>query len=155
GARPRQKQCPHLAQIIVQDRLAARAALLLKQLAQPLARQPRLGAQQPMNLIAKRIELRRPQRAPIPRRLRRAQRAPERVTAVTGAANDLLDRQPLHENASGGSPPTAPPRPQPPPHSMSNDRARLTTTPDDAAAPPRGQLSTGVSRSVLNRRRQL
>ena len=96
-ARPRQKQRPHLTQVIVEDRLAARIALLLKHLAQPLARQPRIVTQQPVHLVAERIQLRRPRRPPIARRLARAQRAPDRVTAVAGAPDDLLDRQPLHE----------------------------------------------------------
>jgi hypothetical protein len=44
-ARPRQKQRPHLAQVVIQDRLAPVVTLLLEQLAHPLARQPRIRTQ--------------------------------------------------------------------------------------------------------------
>jgi hypothetical protein len=97
GTRPRQKQRPHLAQVVVQDRLAARVALLLQELAHPRARQPRLCVQQPVDLLTEGIELRRPRQPPIARRHGRAQRPPDRVTAVARAPDDLLDRQPLHE----------------------------------------------------------
>src|SRR5262249_54667235 len=97
GARPRQKQRPHLAQVVVEDRLAPGVALLLEQLPHPLTGKPRLRTQQPVHLVAERIELRRPRRTPITRRLNRAQRPSDRVTAVARAPDDLLDRQPLHE----------------------------------------------------------
>jgi hypothetical protein len=60
GARPRQKQRPHLAQVIIDDRLATGVALLLEQLAHPLARQPRILPATTGALLAERIELRRP-----------------------------------------------------------------------------------------------
>jgi hypothetical protein len=57
----------------------------------------RIRPQQTVDLLAERIQLRRPRPPPIPWRLSRTQRPPDRVTAVTGAPDDLLDRQPLHE----------------------------------------------------------
>ncbi len=50
-----------------------------------------------MHFVAERIQLRRPRRTPIARRLSRAQRPPDRVAAMARAAGDLFDRQPLHE----------------------------------------------------------
>ncbi len=155
AARPRQKQGSHLAHVVIEDRLAARVALLLQKLPQPLARQPRIGAQQPVDLLAERVQLRRPQPPPIPGRLSRAQRPPDRVTAVAGAPDDLLDRQPLHKIQAADLRPLLHPD-----HNLL--LARHVTTqrgsrPPRTAprAPPRGQLSTGVRGSVSNRRRYL
>src|SRR6266536_2853735 len=152
-ARPRQKQRPHLAQVIVEDRLGADVALLLEQLAHPLARQPRIQTQQPLHLVAKRVELRRARRAPILGRRARAQRTPDRVTTVAGAPDDLLDRQPLHEIQAADLRPLLHPD-----HNLPLARNRSTergSRPTRTAppAPSAGQLSTGHRGSVLNRRR--
>src|SRR5207245_9580406 len=42
----------HLAQVVVEDRLAADVALLLEQLANPLARKPGIRTQQPVHFLA-------------------------------------------------------------------------------------------------------
>src|SRR5262249_50411063 len=50
-----------------------------------------------MNLVLERIQLRRHQRPPIPRRLRRAQRAPDRVPIDPIPPRELLDPNPTNE----------------------------------------------------------
>src|SRR5262249_45240729 len=153
GARPRQKQRPHLAQVVVEDRLATGVALLLEQLPHPLTGKPRLRTQQPVHLVAERIELRRPRRTPITRRLNRAQRPSDRVTAVARAPDDLLDRQPLHEIQATDLRPLLHPD-----HNLL--LARTTILSEALDHPGRhhrrrqgGQLSTGLRGSVFNRRR--
>src|SRR5262249_39564356 len=107
---------------------------LLEQLPNPLTGKPRLRTQQPVHLVAERIELRRPRRTPITRRLNRAQRPSDRVTAVARAPDDLLDRQPLHEIQATDLRPLL----HPPPRSTHNrDRgSRPPRTPPQA--PPGG-----------------
>jgi hypothetical protein len=153
GTRPRQKQRPNLAQIVIEDRLPAHIALLLQKLAQSLPRQARVRSQKPVDLLTERIKLRRPRRPPIPRRLRRAQRPPDRVAAVAGTPRDLLDRQPPHEIRAADLRPLLHPD-----HNLLLARTASTERglrPDRTAPhpPPAGQLSTGVRGSVLNRRR--
>jgi hypothetical protein len=94
---PPQKARPDLAHVIVEDRLAAHIAQLPSQLSQPLRRNARIGPQLLLDPGLERIELRRTRRPPVARRLSRAKRTPDRLPVTTGAAMDLLDRQPLHE----------------------------------------------------------
>jgi len=51
------KQRAHLAQVVIDDRLAAPIAQRLDQLADPDTGQLRLVVQQPMDLLLKRVEL--------------------------------------------------------------------------------------------------
>lgn len=73
------EQRPHLAQIVIEDRLAAIPPQRLEQLADPNPGQSRITVQQPMDLRLEPVELRPPLPPRIPRRLRRAQRRPDRV----------------------------------------------------------------------------
>ena len=58
--RRRREQRPHLAQVVIDDRLAAIEAQRRDQLPDPLTRQRRIAVEQPMDLVLERIELRRP-----------------------------------------------------------------------------------------------
>jgi hypothetical protein len=62
------EQRPDLAQVVVDDRLLPIEAERLDQLPDPDAGQLRIAAQQPVDLILKRVQLRRPPRALIARR---------------------------------------------------------------------------------------
>jgi hypothetical protein len=95
AARPRQKQRPHLAQVVVEDRLAARVAEPGDQLADARAGQARLGAEQTVDLLLERVELGGTERARVPRRPLAAERLADRVAIALGAAGDLPNRQPL------------------------------------------------------------
>jgi hypothetical protein len=64
---PPLEQRPDLAQVVVEDRLCARIAQRLDQLADPLAGKLRIGLQQAVDLVLERIELRRSWRALIAR----------------------------------------------------------------------------------------
>ncbi len=97
GPRRRSKQRPDLAQVVVEDRLAALVAELGQPLAHDRPRQARVLAQQPVDLLPERLELRRPHRPPVARRLARTQHPANGVAAVAAAADDLLDREPLDE----------------------------------------------------------
>ena len=87
---PRRVERAQLAHVVVEDRLAARIALLLDQLADPLGRDPRVLLQQALDLLAERVELRRPGRARIVRRLARLERAADRLAVKARAAVDLV-----------------------------------------------------------------
>src|SRR6202007_1022832 len=63
-----QKQRAHLAQVVIDDRLAADKAERLDQLPDPDARQLRVLAKQPVDLLLERIELGRSLRAAEARR---------------------------------------------------------------------------------------
>jgi hypothetical protein len=65
---PALEQRPDVAQVVIEDRLRPVVAELLDQLADALARDPRVVAQQAMDLVLERVELRRPPRALIARR---------------------------------------------------------------------------------------
>src|SRR5207248_7990898 len=65
---PYQKPRPHLAHVLVEDRLAARVAELGRKLAQPLRLDRRLGPQLLTDPLPVRIELRPNSRTPVPRR---------------------------------------------------------------------------------------
>jgi hypothetical protein len=86
---------PDLAQIVVEDRLAAVVAERLDQLADALARQPRVLLQEAPDLVLERIELRRPRRALVARRPLAPQRTADSVAVVAGAPHDLVDRKPV------------------------------------------------------------
>ena len=93
----RRKQRPHLAQIVIDDRLAALEPERRDQLPHPLPRHLRILLEQPMDLVLERIQLRPRRRAPIPRRRRRPQRRPDRVAAQPGPPRQLLDRDAADE----------------------------------------------------------
>jgi hypothetical protein len=97
GARSGQEERAQLAQVVVQDRLASRVALLCDQLADPPAGQTGVVAKQPPDLLRERLELRGPARAAVAGRLARAQRPADGVAITPGRARDLLDRQPGDE----------------------------------------------------------
>ena len=84
-----------LAQVVVEDRLRTLIAEPLEDLQDPLARDPGIVAEQPIDLRAERIELRGARRALVARRPRAAQRTAHRVAVVAGAPRDLADREPL------------------------------------------------------------
>src|SRR5271154_1524860 len=100
-----------------------------------------------MNLVLERVQLRRPHQTLEARRLRRAQRRPDRVARQPRPTHQLLDRDPTNE--------MLPPQLSPPLHVKHrlllaldlNDRARLTPTPDASATTREG--------SNLNRRRRV
>jgi len=95
--RRRREQRPHFAQIVIDHRLARLAAQRLEQLPNPNARQLRIGAQQPVNLVLERVELRLAQAAAIRRRRLASQRPPDRVARHARPARQLLDRHAEHE----------------------------------------------------------
>src|SRR5215207_5456390 len=95
--RRRREQWPHLAQIVIDDRLAALEPELGDQLADALARQPRISLEQPMDLVLKRIKLRTRRRPRIARRLIAPKRAADRLPVQPGPAMNLADRQAAHE----------------------------------------------------------
>jgi hypothetical protein len=88
GAR-RREEGPHLAQVVVDDRLSARP---VQELARARPRQVRVGLEQAMDLGLEGIELRARRRSLVTRRLRRAQRPPHRVAITPRTASQLLDR---------------------------------------------------------------
>jgi hypothetical protein len=93
----RREQWPHLAQVVVDDRLAAIEPERRDQLADPLAGQLRIAAQQPVDLVLERIKLRPARRPPIDRRRVAADRAADRVPVQPRPTMDLAHRQPAHE----------------------------------------------------------
>jgi hypothetical protein len=89
----RREQRPHLAQVVIDDRLAARKTERRDQLR---IRCPgSVGSSRSSGWISslKRIELRPRRRPLIPRRRRRPQRPPDRVAIPPGPARDLPDRE--------------------------------------------------------------
>ena len=71
---PHQEPRPHLAHVIVEDRLAARVAQLARELPQPLRLHRRLRPQLLADPLPERVELRHRRRTHIPRRRLRRQR---------------------------------------------------------------------------------
>jgi hypothetical protein len=121
----RQEQRPHLAQVVVDDRLAAVEPQRHDQLPDPLAGHPRLDLQQPVDLGLERIELRPHRRAPIDRRLVGPQRPADRVAIDPEPPRQLLDRDPANEVlAPQLGPPLHVQQPLPP------GQARVRTPPD-------------------------
>jgi hypothetical protein len=97
----------------------------------------RVVLQETPDLVRERVELRRPRRALIARRGIATQRASDGVAVVTGAPDDLVDREPLDL--------PHPPDLRPAPHlehtlppRQSHDLTRLGITPDETDHPPTG-----------------
>ena len=154
--RRRREQRPDLAQVVIDDRLAAREAQRLDQLADPLT-PGSFGslAQQPMDLVLERIELRPRRRPPIARR-------PARCATPAGPccddspvrrASSLIDtpRTKCSRRSSAHcSTPTNPFLP-----ASTQRRTERGSTPPRTPPPhaPGGQISTGGGGSVFTRRR--
>ena len=141
---PDEKPRPDLANVIVEDRLAARIAKLDRQLAQPLRRNPRIGLQLLTDPLPERVELRRRRWPLIARRPVAPQRPADRATVKPRPTADLPNREPLDRyirltSAHCSTPAT---------HSSSPDqldRVRVKTRPDAPSPTPGG--------SLFNRRR--
>ncbi len=153
-ARPRE-QWAHLTQIIIDDRLATIEPERLDQLTDPHPRQLRVPAQQIVNLLLERVELRRTLNNAKRRRAIRTQRSPDRVARQPGATHQLLDRHPTNEMLPTQLGPTLHVQHDPSPGLDNNDRTRLHATPDASATAQQGQFSTGEEGSVSHRHRQL
>src|SRR5215207_9406434 len=95
--RPRREQGPHLAQVVIDNRLAAVEALLRDQLADALAGQLWVLAQPPADLVLERIQLRPRRRALVLRWLVAVDHAADRVAMQPRPAMDLPLRQAAHE----------------------------------------------------------
>ena len=132
--RRRRKQPPHLAQIVIDDRLAAIEAKRRDQLTDTLAGQLRIGPQQPMDLVLERIELRRRRRPPIDRRRIRPQRPAHRVAIDPVAPRELLDRHAADEMLAAQLSPALHVQHPFLPASITVDQARVRTHPDDDAS---------------------
>jgi hypothetical protein len=143
--RRRREQRPQLAQIVVQDRLGARVAERLDQLPDPLTGQLGILAQQPVDLVLERLQLRRPRRSHITRRFRRAQRPPNRITVTPGTPGDLLDRQPADEVHPPYLRPLLHLDQRPPPRPLDTRASEASAPPGhDAPTPEGGEISTGA-----------
>jgi hypothetical protein len=133
--RPRAlEQRPDLAQVVIEDRLRTLVAELNDQLADALARDARIVAQQAMDLVLEGVQLRRPRRALIARRPVAPQRAAHRVAVMTGAPDDLVDREPLNLAHPSDLRPAPHVEHRLPPR-RSHDQARLGITPDTTDNP--------------------
>ena len=153
--RPRREQRPHLAQIVIDDRLRRPRSP-----AAPAARGPAdpgsLGSSRSSRWIsslnASSFDARR--RTPIHRRRRRWRNARRTVLRCTPRPPDgsRADRQAASRSATAGSPPTAPPRPP------RSSRARSAQTSPGVRRPPDtlqvAHFSTGAGGPVFTRRRQ-
>src|SRR5271165_5184890 len=91
------EQRAHLAQVVIDDRLAAIETERLDQLPDPDPRQLRITAQQIVDLLLERVQLRQALRSTKRRRSIRAQRSPDRVASQPSAAHQLLDRHPTNK----------------------------------------------------------
>ena len=96
SARSQMKR-PHLAQVVVDDRLRALEADRLELLADDDARQFRILAEQAIDLVLERVELRALRRPLVARRLIALRGTPDRLAVEARAAVDLVNRQPSHE----------------------------------------------------------
>jgi len=102
------EQRAHLAQVVIDDRLAALKARQRDQLAHPLARQLRISPQQAVDLVLERIQLRVCRRPQVLRRLARAQRRAHRIARQPAPAHKLLESTRPPRSAPGATRPTAP-----------------------------------------------
>lgn len=146
------QQRAQLAQVLVEDRLAADVAELGDQLADAGVGDPVIGAQQPLDLGLEGVELGGPRRPLIAWRSIGAPRRADRVAGQAGAPADLLDRDPVDR--------VHPPDLRPllhvqhaflPARPLRSDR--VCAHPDALAAVGRGgQFSTGERGSVFRRR---
>ena len=129
----RHQQRPDLAQVVIDDRLAAVEPQRRDQLPDPLSAHRRLVAKQPMDLRLERIELRAHRPAPIAGRRRRAQRRPNRVARQPRPPRQLLDRHPPTKCSRRSSAHRSTPTSPFPPRLDPTTDPRLTT-PSDASA---------------------
>jgi hypothetical protein len=139
-----EKEWPHLAQVIVDDRLAAIDPQRLDLLTNPHPAQPRVVLQQPVDLVLERIQLRRYRRPLIPRRLRRTHRASDRVPIDPITPRELLDPNPTNEMLPPKLGPTLHVKHTLLPGSINKNRASVNRPPDaSTTALNRGASSTG------------
>jgi hypothetical protein len=147
GPRPGEQRAD-LAQVVIDDRLAPVEPQRRDQLTDPLPGQRRVLPEQSMDLVLERIELRPNRLAPIPRRLRRAQRRPDRVARQSRPPRELLDRHPPDEVLATNLAVLHTDQPFLL-TSTTTDRARLNTPPDASATPEGGRFSIGGGGSVF------
>src|SRR5215218_2672864 len=154
--RPRRvKQRPHLPQVVIDDRLAAIKAQRSDQLPDPLPRHPRVGLQQPVDLVLERIQLRRRRRPPIIRRRRCPQRCPDRVARHPRPPRKLPDRNAADEVLATQLSPALHVQQAPStPNSITKTKPGSPAIRTPPPPPEGGQLSTGGGGSVFTRRRQ-
>ena len=140
---------------VIDDRLPAIEPERRDQLPDPLTRQPRITAKQPMDLVLERIELRPRRRAGIARRHRRTHGRSDRIARQTRPPGELLDRDAAHEVlAAQLGPPLHIDQPLTAPASIATIVRRSGSTRTPPPTRPRGQSSTGGEGSVFTRRRQ-
>jgi hypothetical protein len=139
--------------MVVEDRLAARIAQLLRQLAQALRGNARISPQLLLDPGLERIELRKARRPPVARRIVARKRATDRGAVKPREAMDLADRAPLH--------PMHPPDLGPLLHAdhplllASASRTKRGSGPSRTLRPHAergGQFSTGAGGPVFTRR---
>ena len=141
----RREQRPHLTQIVIDDRLADRAAQRLEQLANPHPRQLRIVLQQPVDLRFERLEHTRLRRPLIPRRRLASQRAANRVARQPRRSRELLDRLAADEVLTSQLSPLL--------HTHHPLRRLLVARSRRGSAPPRTTPPTTRGGSVFARRR--
>ncbi len=149
----RREQRPDLAQVVIDDRLARPAAQRLQQLADPDAGQLRVLAQQPVDLVLKRLQHAPARRPRIARRPLAPQRPPDRVAREPRRSRELLDRLPSDEMLASQLSPLLHldhPSSRPSRRRQRRDSAPPRTTPPPAQG---GQFSSGGGGSVFTRRR--
>jgi hypothetical protein len=135
-----------LAQVVIDDRLAAVEPQRRDQLADPLPRHRRVALQQPVDLVLERIELRARRRTLILRRHRRTQRRPDRVARQARPPHQLVDRDATHE--------VLPAQFGPPLHTDQPLSPPLTSTVRSSESPdPPGRLRQPSRGSDFDRRR--
>jgi hypothetical protein len=132
------KERAHLPHVVIDDRPAALEPQPDQDLPDPLTLDPRVIAQQPVDLVLERIELRRPRRPLIDRRRRGAQRPTDRLPMQPRSPADLPDRQPLDEPHPTDLRPLLHADHPSSPRSVDKDRARVRTQPDSTHALPGG-----------------
>ena len=148
--RRRREQRPHLTQIIIDDRLATLEPSWAISSRTRCPWSPRILAQQPVDLVLERIELRPRRRPRIARRAVTPEGVADRFPVQAGASMDLPDRQAAHE--------MQPPHLRPllhsdhlrPPELALRKRPRLRGPPDDQAV----QFSTSAGGPVFTRASQ-
>ena len=122
-----------LAQVVINDRLAAIEPQRLDLLPHPHARELRVVLQQPVDLVLGRIQLRRPLRHPELSRLLGPQRRPDRVSRQPRPADQLLDRHTANQMLPAKLSPLLHVQHAFLPASINNTEPRLTITPDASA----------------------
>ncbi len=153
-ARPLEQRA-HLPQIVIDDRLAAIEPERRDQLTDPDTGQRRICSQQLVDLLLKRVKLRRTHRTTKTRRCLRPQRRADRFARQTRAPHQLLDRDPANEMLPAQLGPLLHVHHTPSP---GLDNTIEPGSPDPRTPPPppeRGQIPTGEEGSVSRRRRHL